>query len=179
MHRPFKIVVIGPESTGKSTLSAALAAALDADWVPEYARSYLEGIGREYREEDLFKIARGQLSAEESQATGPYLICDTDLYVLKVWSEAKYGRCHRKILEWIAVARADFYLLTDIDMPWADDPLREHPQPAERSYFYHQYKDIVQNSGTPFAIISGNEEARLAQALNVIKNRELEIGRQE
>lgn len=168
MHRPYKIVVLGPESTGKSTLSAALAAALGIGWVPEYARAYLENLGREYREEDLFEIAKGQLEA--SQPAGLYLICDTDLYVLKVWSEAKYHRCHRKILEGIAAARADLYLLTDIDMPWADDPLREHPHPAERAYFYHQYKDIVQNSGTPFAIVSGDEERRLAQALAAISN---------
>ena len=162
-------MILGPESTGKSTLSAALSAALGTGWVPEYARVYLENLGREYGEEDLYEIAWGQLMAESGTAPGRYLICDTDLYVLKVWSEAKYGRCHRKILEWLAAARTDLYLLTDIDMPWAEDPLREHPHPAERAYFYHQYKDIVQNSGTPFAIISGDEETRLAQALMAIK----------
>ena len=169
MTAPLKIVIIGPESTGKSTLSAALAKSLDTSWAPEYAREYLEHLDREYKEEDLLEIAKGQLANEGKYAGQEYLICDTDLHVIKVWSEAKYNRCHRHILEWLASARADFYLLTDIDMPWLADPLREHPLPKDRKYFFGQYKDIVINSGTPFAIVSGNEEMRLAAALRAVR----------
>ena len=132
---------------------------------------YLEGLGRPYEEADLPEIAARQLAAEDAllPAANKYLICDTDLYVLKVWSEASYGRCHRKILEAIATHRYDLYLLTNIDMPWMPDPLREHPAPEERSYFYNQYRDIVQQSGIPWADIHGTESERLALALKAIE----------
>jgi len=165
-----KIVVIGPESTGKSSLSGALAATLETVWVPEYARAYLEQLNRPYEEEDVLAIARGQLASEqklETTANG-YLICDTDLNVVKVWSEHKYGRCNREILEAIAVRRYDLYLLTYIDVAWQDDPLREHPEEGLRSYFYHQYKDIVMNSGVPWVEIKGTERARLTMAVKAI-----------
>jgi NadR type nicotinamide-nucleotide adenylyltransferase len=167
-----KVVVIGPESTGKSTLSATLADALGTTWVPEYAREYLDGLDRPYEEQDLLQIAKGQAAAEDSRL--PYanrvLICDTDLYVLKVWSEAKYSRCHRKILEAIAARPYHLYLLSYIDIPWSEDPLREHPAPWERAYFYHQYRDIVQQSGVPWADIRGTESERVGLAIKAIKS---------
>jgi NadR type nicotinamide-nucleotide adenylyltransferase len=164
-----KIVVIGPESTGKSTLSAGLAAQLQTVWVPEYARAYLEQLGRPYAETDLLEIARGQLQAEDEllQASN-LLICDTDLNVIKVWSEHKYGRCGDWILEQIAARTYDLYLLTDIDIEWQDDPLREHPQQEMRRYFFNVYKDIVQQSGLPWIVVSGAPEIRLQQALQAM-----------
>ncbi|OSZ82948.1 ATPase [Chitinophagaceae bacterium IBVUCB1] len=166
-----KIVVIGPESTGKSTLSQSLAASLQTVWVPEYARTYLETLGREYTEADLLDIAKGQLAAEDAamQKAHQYLVCDTDLYVIKVWSEAKYGRCHPWVLEQIAKRSYDLYLLTYIDVPWTDDPLREHPQPQERQYFYNIYRDIVMESCCLWADIRGNENERLLAATNAVQ----------
>lgn len=171
MSRIKKIVVIGPESTGKSTLSAALAEALHTVWVPEYARAYLEQLSRPYVQQDLITIANGQLQQEDALAaqTNGMLICDTDLHVLKVWSEAKYGSCDKEILEHIAARPYDMYLLTNIDTNWEDDPLREHPLPEERQYFYNLYRDIVQNSGLPWADVRGNREERLKIALHAIK----------
>ncbi|HEY1033330.1 MAG TPA: ATP-binding protein [Flavipsychrobacter sp.] len=170
MNNIKKIVVIGPESTGKSTLSEALAKQLGTVWVPEYARGYLETLGREYEEHDLLKIAEGQLASEDAlmQQANKYLVCDTDLYVLKVWSEAKYGRCHPHILEQIAHRAYDMYLLTYIDVIWQDDPLREHPLPDERQYFYNQYHDIVQHSGVPWVDIRGDETERLEAAMKAV-----------
>ncbi len=165
-----KIVVIGPESTGKSTLSAALAAQYNTLWVPEYAREYLDGLAGEYTEADLLKIARGQILLEEqsaAQAKG-LLIADTDLYVLKVWSEHKYGRCAAWILNEIARRKYDLYLLTYIDIPWQDDPQREHPEPEMRHYFYDVYKDIVQNSGVPWVEVRGTLEERMQTATAAI-----------
>jgi NadR type nicotinamide-nucleotide adenylyltransferase len=169
---PKKIAIIGPESTGKSTLSQALAAALRAPWVPEYARAYLEQLGRPYTEDDLLQMAYGQLQAEDAAAreAGSYLICDTDLYVIKVWSEHKYGHCHSGILKEIARRSYDAYILTYIDTRWQYDPLREHPDDAMRSYFYHVYHDIVVNSGLPFIVVKGSPEERLQQALHAVKN---------
>lgn len=164
-------MVIGPESTGKSTLSAGIAASLHTLWVPEYAREYLEVLNRPYHEADLLQIAQGQLSLEDELAghARDYLVCDTDLYVVKVWAEAKYGRCHKAILEQIAARTYDLYLLTYIDITWEDDPLREHALPHERHYFYHQYRDIVMNSGIPWADIRGSQEERLQQSITAIR----------
>lgn len=164
-----KVVVIGPESTGKSMLSEQLAAHFNTAWVPEYARGYLDALGRPYKQEDLLRIAEGQLQSEDAHQR-ELLICDTDLHVIKVWSEAKYGTCDTRILEMIAARKYDLYLLTYIDIPWQDDPLREHPHPAERSYFYEIYRDIVINSGTPWADIRGSYEERFALAVAAIKN---------
>lgn len=166
-----KIVVIGPESTGKSTLSAALAEALGTVWVPEYAREYLENLGCPYTREDLREIARGQLTLEDKLAAKAdrVLVCDTDLNVIKVWSHARYNACDRFITESIAARKYDMYLLTNIDIPWQDDPLREHPSPEERLYFYNIYRDIVQNSNLPWVDMSGAHEERLKKALEAIK----------
>jgi hypothetical protein len=163
-------VIIGPESTGKSTLSEQLAVALDTLWVPEYARNYIETLGRGYTEADLLEIAKGQIAIEEQLLTkaNKYLICDTDLYVVKVWSEAKYRRCHPWILEQIAIRKYDMYLLTNIDTPWQDDPLREHGQPEERKYFYNIYSDIVDQSGVQWVNIYGNETERLKIATKAV-----------
>ncbi|MBS1614913.1 MAG: ATP-binding protein [Bacteroidetes bacterium] len=170
MSAPKKLVIIGPECTGKSTLCSALAAALNTPWVPEFARQYLDEIRRPYEEPDLFQIALGQIALEDAQLKQmkEWLICDTDLYVLKVWSEARYGRCDRHILESIACRHYDLYLLTDTDIPWQSDPQREHPNASDRRFFYHQYRDIVQQSGCPWAEIRGNKEERLNRALEAI-----------
>ncbi len=166
-----KIVVIGPESTGKSTLSAALATELNTVWVPEYARAYLEQLKRPYELHDLTEIAKGQLATEDELVAkaNRLLICDTDLHVIQVWSHARYNSCHRFITENIAARKYDIYLLTNIDTIWEDDPLREHPLPEERTYFYNIYRDVVQNSGRPWVDISGPPEERLKKALEAIQ----------
>lgn len=167
-HLLKRIVIIGPESTGKSTLTKQLAGHFDTAHVEEYAREYLHGIGRPYTQPDLLEIAKGQILLEDTaakHAANNLLFCDTDLHVLKVWSESKYGTCDEWILQQIARRRYDFYILTDIDMPWEDDPLREHPQPEMRAHFFHIYKDIVLHSGVGFMIVKGDARERLHQAV--------------
>ncbi|QOR75304.1 MAG: ATP-binding protein [Thermoflavifilum sp.] len=170
-----KIVVIGPESTGKSTLSEQLAHHLHTVWVPEYARTYLDQLNRPYEEADLLAIARGQLASEDALApqARELLICDTDLYVIKVWSEHKYNTCHPWILEQIAQRHYDMYILTNIDVPWVPDPQREHPQPEMRAYFFRIYLDIVIQSGLPWVLVQGDPAQRLhtaLQAIHTLKN---------
>ena len=126
-----KIVVIGPESTGKSTLCAQLAAHYNTLWVPEYAREYLEKNGPEYSYEDLLTIAKGQIDLEEKVCNNQLAInhqpstinpelstvfIDTDMYVMKVWSEFVFNKCHNWILNRIAERKYDLYLLCDIDL---------------------------------------------------------------
>jgi len=166
-----KVVVIGPESTGKSTLSEKLAAHFNTVWTPEYARDYLDQLNRPYEEHDLLEIAAGQVALERRQAgnANKVLICDTDLYVIKVWSEHKYGHCDPRILNQVAQQHCDLYLLTYIDLPWEEDPQREYPDPAMRTYFYNIYKDIVIASGVNWVDIRGNYQEREALAIAAVE----------
>ncbi|MCF6401860.1 ATP-binding protein [Chitinophaga filiformis] len=165
-----KVVVIGPESTGKSTLSDQLAAHYQTVWVPEYARQYLEELPRPYEQHDLLTIAAGQLALEDKLAAqaNRLLICDTDLHVIKVWSEHKYGACDPRILEQIATRPYNLYLLTYIDIPWEEDPQREYPDPAMREYFYNIYRDLVATSGVPWVEIKGSFEERKSLAVTAV-----------
>ena len=168
-----KIVIIGPESTGKSTITESLARHFDTAFVPEFARTYLESLNRPYAYPDLLEIAKGQVALEEEQGRhtrNNLLFCDTDLYVLKVWSEHKYGKCHPWILEQIARQHYDLYLLTDIDMPWTPDPQREHPQPEMRAYFFRIYQEIMLQSNRPWRLLSGNEKERFLKGVEIIND---------
>lgn len=163
-----KISITGPESTGKSTLSESLANAYETVWAPEYARSYLEKLDRNYREEDLLQIAKGQLVLQDQleKTANRYLICDTDLLVIKIWSEHKYGRCHPWILEKLEKVKYDLYILPYIDIPWQEDPLREHPH--LREYFYQKYKEELEMRSVNFIEVSGTIEQRMRQAIIAI-----------
>lgn len=163
-----KVCVIGPECTGKTDLSQFLAQNYKTSWVQEYARAYLNKLGRAYDQIDLLKISHGQLRMEDEWVyeAKKLLICDTNLIVIKVWSEHKYGNCDPDILKKIAERKYDLYLLTNIDIPWADDPQREHPD--KREYFWNLYKKEVANTGVPFVEISGDREARRQKAIAAI-----------
>lgn len=165
-----KIVIIGGESTGKSTLSEMLADYYHTQWVPEYAREYIENLNRVYHQADLLAIAQGQIVLENKLLTqsNNYLFCDTDLYVIKVWSEHKYNACDIRILNLIAKQNYDAYLLMSPDIPWIDDPLRENPQENDRKYFFNLYKEIVESTKKPFLIINGNENERLKKAIEFV-----------
>jgi len=176
-----KIVIIGPESTGKSTLCKNLAAHYNTAWVKEYAREYLLNNGTAYSFENLLTIAKGQIDNEElgiknlvaQSSSSPLthhspLIIDTDMYVLKVWCEFVFGQCHHWILNRIVERPYDLYLLCNIDLPWVKDELREYPDLTTREKLYHHYKDILVNQHTPWVDISGNYEERLQKAISAI-----------
>ncbi len=168
-----KIVVIGPESTGKSTLCEQLAAHYKTVWVKEYAREYLLKHGTQYSFENLLDIAKGQLKLEDEAAVlhanhqAP-LIIDTDMYVMKVWCEFVFEKTHHWILNRIVERRYDLYLLCNVDLPWVKDELREYPDLVTREKLYHHYKDIMLNQPVPWADISGNYEERLQKAIAAI-----------
>lgn len=161
-----KIVILGGESTGKSTLSAALAEKFQGVYVSEYARNYLTQLQRPYQEEDLIDIARGQLKLELQAYTErkPFMFCDTDLHVIMVWSEHKYGRCHDEILKTLALSKADAFILTAADFPWEPDLLREHPEEKFRYFFFRWYLELLSHQSKPFIIVNGNHETRLQKA---------------
>jgi NadR type nicotinamide-nucleotide adenylyltransferase len=167
-----KIAIIGPESTGKSTLSKQLAEHYKTDWCPEYARAYLTENGMDYTYKDLIKIAQGQLSLEDAMEpyakNGLYFI-DTNMYVMKVWCEYVFNNCHQFILDEINERKYDLYLLCNIDLPWSPDPLREYPDEKRREELYNIYKDILVNQPTPWVIISGTNEERLNAGIAAVE----------
>lgn len=164
-----KIVVIGPESTGKSSIAAKLAAHYQVEWVPEYARAYIEKLHRPYNYDDLLEIAKGQIALEEEKAKagGPFLICDTDLIVCKVWSRHAFDKVHEWTLQQIEQRHYDLYLLMNIDLPWQPDPQREHPQ--LREYFKDIYRKELQLYQKRYVEISGVGEERLERAVKVVE----------
>lgn len=164
-----RILFTGPESAGKTLLARRLAATYQTVWTPEYARAYLETLGRPYVEEDLLHIARGQLLLEDYQAqfARRILPCDTGMLVIKVWSEYKYGRCHPWILEQLQRRSYGLYLLCGTDVPWAYDPLRENP--GEREELYAIYKRELEALGVPFTELWGGVEERLEKVHRLIR----------
>lgn len=159
-----KVVILGPECTGKSELSEYLAKDFNTVWVPEYAREYLNELQRPYDQKDLPRIARGQLALEDqiTSTANRVVFCDTDLYVIKVWSLFKYGYCDPEILEAIGTRKYDLYLLTYVDIPWVADPLREHP--GQRQELYNLYLEEMKNQPVPFVEIKGSREQRRKRA---------------
>lgn len=165
-----KVCVIGPECTGKSQLSQFLAKQFDTCWIPEYARAYLDKLGRPYQEVDLVKIAHGQLRLEDEwlRDANRVMICDTNLITIKIWSDYKYGRCDEEILKLIKARHYDLYLLCYIDVPWVDDPQREHPD--KRDHFWQIFKNEVMSTAVPYVEIGGNWEQRQQKAIGAIEN---------
>lgn len=173
MNNSLVLVTTGPESCGKTTLARDLSAALEAPLVLEAARDYLTDLqarspDQPYRQRDLLEIARLQLQREMAAlAQSPaQLVCDTDLLVILVWSEVKYGGCEPALQQLFAQSQQlapRHYLLCDHRIPWEPDPLREHPR--QRDMLFGLYLDKLQQLALPYALVSGVQEQRLQQAL--------------
>ncbi len=175
-----KVVILGPESTGKSTLCEQLAFHYKSPWVKEYAREYLLKKGTDYSFENLLDIAKGQVEAEDVAiinigtnhkqlpAINHQLFLDTDMYVMKVWCEFVFKKCHHWILNRIVERKYDLYLLCNIDLPWVKDELREYPDLKSREQLYHHYKDIMVNQNVPWIDIGGGYEERLQKAISAV-----------
>ena len=173
-----KIVVLGPESTGKSTLSEALAKHYGVVDCKEYARQYLHENGTKYNFEDLLTISKGQLTLEEEaiqkaeqqliDRSKNKIIIDTNMYVMKVWCEYVFNNCHTYILDEIHKRNYDLYLLCDIDLAWTPDEMREYPDEKPRQELFAIYKDILINQNTPWGIVSGAGDERTQNAIQLI-----------
>ena len=166
-----RIVIIGPESTGKSTLCQQLAEHYHTAWCPEFAREYLSKRGMNYSLQDLTAIAKGQMELQEqmqAEAKNNLYFIDTDMYVMKVWHEVAFSKCPSWILKIISRTQYDLYLLCNTDLPWTKDELREYPDISFRRKLFKMYKDIAINSGTPWTEISGTNEERLQAAVKTV-----------
>lgn len=168
-----KVVLFGPESTGKTTLSKQLAAHYDTFWVPEYAREYLQDKwDREQKTcepHDLLPIAEGQMRSENllARKAKNLLICDTDLLETKVYSEAYYvGDCDPVLEKYALENTYDLYFLTYIDIPWVKDDLRDKPDERQRMFGY--FKATLEKYNRNFVILKGDRSQRLQTAIREI-----------
>jgi NadR type nicotinamide-nucleotide adenylyltransferase len=164
-----RVCVIGPECTGKTDLSQYLANHFKTAWVPEYARGFLNKLNRPYEEADLIKIAHGQARMEDEwlYESKKVMICDTNSVTIKIWSEHKFGHCPEEVLELLAARTYDLYLLCYIDVPWENDPQREHPD--KREHFWFLYKNEIEKTKVPFVEIGGPQEERRKKAVAAIE----------
>jgi nicotinamide riboside kinase len=161
----FKIVLTGPESTGKTSLAVKLAGILETAWVPEFARPYVAFLGRPYLQEDLVRMAAGQRHWEAWYALKPakFLVCDTDWTVFQVWNDFRYDAhfFFRQNDEKV------HYLLCAPDFPWEPDPLRESPN--DRDLLFSRYERLLTEQGLPYTILTGSLENRLKISLEIIR----------
>lgn len=168
------LVTTGPESSGKTTLATQLAASLQAPLIEEASRDYLTALhqrqpGTTYGEADLLAIAqlqhqREQVALQQHRST---IVCDTDLLVIIVWSEVKYGHVDRWMVntfEQSLLRQPRLYFVCDPEIPWQYDPLREHP--AERAMLFDRYRDKLMQYGCDYLHVRGDEKTRLQLSLN-------------
>lgn len=159
-----RILITGPESSGKSTLARDLAWSLDAVYIREYAREYLQASQGIYTSADLLAIWQGQAQLQNNWSSKHTLCCDTGPIVMYVWSMVKYQRVHPEIALAVQEMSYDHILLCSPDLPWRADPLRDAPDLTQRQALYAQYLQLVSDCGIPFTIISGTTH-RTANAL--------------
>ena len=149
-----KIALIGPESSGKTTLAGMLKAHYNGFIVNEFAREYLNDKSS-YEEEDLLEIAKGQANFEEEGINSDknIILFDTNFLVLKVWSDLKYNRCHSFIEEELSNRKYDLTLLLLPNIPWQYDPMRESPSIEDRMNIFNEYKKQLELLNHPYQII--------------------------
>ncbi len=166
---PVKIVFLGPESTGKTSISAAIAERSNATFVPEFARTYLHDHGTNYTLNDVIKIAETQARIEqEAEATGKDVICDTDLITIKIWLEYYSWEVPEWLEFFIAKHRADKYLLLYPDIPWVADEQRKNQH--DRMLLFNRFEQQLNAINANYSIIKGGGNARFEECLNEIKN---------
>tara|TARA_B100001142_G_scaffold77697_1_gene78495 strand:- start:90 stop:587 length:498 start_codon:yes stop_codon:yes gene_type:complete len=160
-----KVIITGPESSGKTTLCESLSKHFKIPFAKEYAREYLQKMNTNYIQEDLTKIAEGQLISERK-----HILLDTDLITIKVWSNYKYGSCNKWILKKIENQKSEnrLYLLCKPDIEWKKDNLRENPK--NRKDLFELYKKELKKLKHDFFIIEGNDRIENAISKIITKN---------
>jgi len=163
-----RIALIGPESTGKTTLCSELAAHYNTCWVPEYSRDYIGALNRPYTLDDIILCTKNQLKEEERliPLSNRFLFSDTELIIAKVWMEDVFHEAPSWVNAEIDKRKFDLYLLTDLDLPFENDPVRENPH--RRDYFFGLYKQELEKRNFPFVLIRGNGNERLQQAIAAV-----------
>jgi HTH-type transcriptional repressor of NAD biosynthesis genes len=167
-----KIVVFGPESTGKTTLARELALHINTLWVPEFSRHFLDVKGT-IEANDVWPILYGQAAWEnaafaEIENSNRPLICDTDALTTQIYAAHYYGVASAQIEDFVESRHGDFYLLCDIDLPWVPDGVMRDSGHIRKEMFL-QFESQLIKRGWPFALIQGAEEERFAGALAALQ----------
>ena len=168
--QPLHIIVTGPESAGKTTLTLQLAHQLNAPWNAEVARTYLEAINRPYNEEDVLSIAKLQLfniNAVNKKAA-PIHVFDTSLLVMKIWLQEKYNKTVTWIEEALQNDANELYVLCQPDIPWQPDPLRENEHDRDRLFAI--YEKELKRLGKRYVVVSGDPDERVAAVVEFLAN---------
>lgn len=164
-----KIAIVGPESTGKSTITQQLANHYQTLWVPEYARYYCAALTAPCTLQDEINMFHGQLALEDSvlsMAEKDFIFCDTTFLTVKIWSDEMLGFSPQIVLDTLPEHPYDLYLLMDIDLPWTEDPLRDFPH--KREYFMKVWTDELRALGANSVLVSGSEQSRLNNAIHIV-----------
>jgi len=163
-----KIVFTGPECSGKTTLSKAISTKLNIPLVKEFARDYLNNLKRKYNYNDLLKIAQGQLKLEQncidSHKNAKMIICDTDMQVIRIWSQIKYNQCNSFILQ--HQCTNTYYILCYPGFKWVYDPLRENK--TNRIKLFEKYHADLQKKNNKFIIARGSHKDRMSYVIKEI-----------
>lgn len=163
-----KIAIVGPESTGKSTITQQLAQHYHTLWVPEYARYYCAALTSPCDLQDEINMFHGQIALEESilaVAQKEFIFCDTTFLTVKIWSDEVFGETPGIVLNALPQYRYDLYLLMDIDLPWQEDPLRDFPD--KREHFMQVWHKELQALKANYLVVSG-QETRLQNAITAV-----------
>jgi NadR type nicotinamide-nucleotide adenylyltransferase len=167
-----KVVILGPESTGKSTLCQSLAHHFNCLWVPEIAREYLKDIQLDYTYEDILNIAKLQYQTEQEyqkralKHNHNYLFVDTEWITIKIWLEFYNYPVPNWLIEGIKSHDYDLFLLSDIDILWQPDPLRQNKN--DRSALFKRFEEALLQFNKNFSIINGIENQRFENSLKKI-----------
>lgn len=167
MTQKLKIVVTGAESTGKSTIAKAIANHFNVEWIPEFAREYVENLEGPYTYEDVEAIAQKQIETERNLSNESLIVFDTWLIITKVWFDFVYGKCPGWLNEEIKNCNIDLFLVCDVDLPWIDDPVRENGG-ENRNKLQSIYLQELESYGFHYQIVSGEGEQRIKNAINAI-----------
>lgn len=163
-----KIAVVGPESTGKSTMSAFLAEHYNTIWVPEYARGYCEKLTAPPTWQDEINMFEGQIVLEDEllPKANKLLICDTTFITVKIWSDYTFGKSPQAVLDELPRRPYDLYLLLNIDLPWEDDPLRDFPH--MREHFMDVWYKELDELNANYVLIEGAGPERYERAVAAV-----------
>ena len=154
-----KIAIVGPESTGKSTIAAQLAEHYHTLWVPEYARYYCQNLTTDCTLQDEENMFLGQVALEDallSVCTSDLIFCDTTFITVKIWSDETLGETPASVLKALPERPYDLYLLMDIDLPWEDDPLRNFPN--QREYFMEVWHKELTALQANYTVVGGTND---------------------
>jgi len=168
--KTLKIAILGPESSGKTTLATALAAHFGSVWVAEYAREYVENLNRPYTFDDVCSIAREEILQENARYNSSPVFFDTDLIITKIWLDVCYNNIPPFVEQHLQRGVMDFYLLCTPDLAWYPEAVRENGSDSARASLFERYKAEIQQLKKPFAVVTGTGKKRLNCALKAIEN---------